>query len=335
MDNRNRQGRGGSRPANPNAYGPYPPQKRKKKNEDGFLWFLIVVLTASIIFATGFLIAYGAKDTDGSEKEPGEVEQPTETKGEPKPQETQEADEPIPPQTEPPVTAANPMGFAADLSEYEMYMNPMGAQRDDYLILVNPKNALDSKYVPKDLVDVKSTRKDGQRKTQQLRKYAAMALEAMMLEAEAVGVIRTNTPSGYPLSVMSAYRTYEYQDSLFNNYVSNEMSSRGISREEAEAIVVTYSCRAGTSEHQTGLCVDMHTLTAANIAFRNEPESTWLLNNCHKFGFVLRFPEDKTGITGIQYEPWHFRYVGRYHATKMKDLGMCLEEYTEYLKNNG
>ena len=328
MDNRNRQGRGGNRPVNHNAYRPYPPKKRKKKNEDGFLWFLIAVLTASIVFATGFLIVYGAKDTGG-------VEQPAETKGETKPQGTQGADDPIPPQTEPPVTNANPMGFAADLSEYEMYMNPMGAQRDDYLILVNPQNALDSKYVPKDLVDVKSTRKDGQRKTQQLCKYAAMALEAMMLEAETVGVIRTNTPSGYPLSVMSAYRTYEYQGSLFNNYVSNEMSSRGISREEAEAIVVTYSCRAGTSEHQTGLCVDMHTLTAANIAFRNEPESTWLLNNCHKFGFVLRFPEDKTGITGIQYEPWHFRYVGRYHATRMKELGMCLEEYTEYLKNNG
>ena len=61
----------------------------------------------------------------------------------------------------------------------------------------------------------------------------------------------------------------------------------------------------------------------------------WLQENCYKFGFVLRFPEDKTDITGILYESWHFRYVGRYHATRMKELGMCLEEYVEYLMPYG
>ena len=224
--------------------------------------------------------------------------------------------------------------FKADLSEYEKYMNPQGQERDDYLILVNPDNPLTANDVPKDLVSVKSTRKDG-RATQKLREYAAKALEALMLEAEAQGVIKTNTPSGYPLSVMSAYRTYEYQNQLFNTYVNQEMSSKGISREKAEAIVVTYSCRAGTSEHQTALCVDMHTLWSAGVAFKDEAEAKWLAENCYKFGFILRFPEDKTNITKITYEPWHFRYVGRYHATKMHELDMCLEEYTEYLKKNG
>lgn len=224
--------------------------------------------------------------------------------------------------------------FNADLSEYEKYMNPTGKDRDAYLILVNPDNPLTANDVPTDLVSVKSTRKDG-RATQKLREYAAKALEALMLEAEAQGVIKTNTPSGYPLSVMSAYRTYEYQNQLFNTYVNQEMSSKGISREKAEAIVVTYSCRAGTSEHQTALCVDMHTLWSAGVAFKNEAEAKWLAENSYKFGFILRFPEDKTDITKITYEPWHFRYVGRYHATKMHDLDMCLEEYTEYLKKNG
>lgn len=240
------------------------------------------------------------------------------------------------PETVPPELAAPVPTFKADLSAYEMYMNPTGAHRDAYLIVVNANNPLAADYVPPNLVGVKSTRQDGQRPTQQLQEYAAKALEALMLEADACGMVRTNTPSGYPLSVMSAYRTYAYQGELFNTYVNNEMSSRGISRAEAEKIVATYSNRPGTSEHQAGLCVDMHTLSAANQVFKNEPEAKWLAENCHKFGFILRYPEDKLKETGgIMYEPWHFRYVGRYHATRMKDMGLCLEEYAEYLKNNG
>lgn len=237
------------------------------------------------------------------------------------------------PETQPPELAAPIPTFKADLSAYEMYMNPTGDKRDAYLTLVNNNNPLPADFVPPTLVDVKSTRKDG-RATQQLQEYAAKALEALMLEAEACGMVRTNTPSGYPLSVMSAYRTYQYQGQLFNGYITSEMN-KGYSRAEAEKIVATYSARPGTSEHQLGLSVDMHTLTAANQAFKNQPESDWLAENCHKFGFILRFPEDKMEITGgIIYEPWHFRYVGRYHATRMKELGFCLEEYVEYLKTN-
>ncbi len=223
--------------------------------------------------------------------------------------------------------------FKSDLSEYESYMDPKGEDRDAYLILVNPWNALTENDVPQDLIDVKSTRKDG-RQTQRLRENAAKALEALMIEADACGMVSSNSPSGYPLSVMSAYRDYKYQNTLFNNYVNQEMNRRGISREEAEKIVVTYSCRAGTSEHQTGLCVDMHNLPSADSSFQYQKEAKWLAENSYKFGFVLRFPEGKTDITGITYEPWHFRYVGRYHAKKMYDLGMCLEEYVEYLKKN-
>lgn len=238
------------------------------------------------------------------------------------------------PETVPPELAAPVPTFKADLSAYEMYMNPTGAHRDAYITLVNNKNALSADFVPPNLVDVKSTRKDG-RNTQRLQEYAAKALEALMLEAEACGMVRTNTPSGYPLSVMSAYRDYEYQRHLFYDvYLVNEMN-KGYNRADAEKIVATYSARPGTSEHQLGLSVDMHTLSAANQAFKDQPEAKWLADNCHKFGFILRFPEDKMEMTGgIIYEPWHFRYVGRYHATRMKDMGFCLEEYVEYLKNN-
>ena len=335
----------------PSSAGQYNRKKsrskvRSSKNDmiEQFLGVLIFVITVSCIVAV--VLLFKVLNTDGKDGRPSETKAPlleetaaqTQQNIPDEPVETQPEGNIQPPDTQPPAVQPQAPGdavsFVADLSEYEKYMNPTGAARDEYLILVNPKNPLPSTYVPKGLVDVKSTRKDG-RKTQQLREYAAKALEALMLEAQACGIIKTNTPSGYPLSVMSAYRTYEYQGSLFETYVNNEMSRKGISRAEAEAIVVTYSCRAGTSEHQSGLCVDMHTLSAANVAFKNEAESTWLLANCHKFGFILRFPEDKTAITEIQYEPWHFRYVGRYHATRMKELGMCLEEYTEYLKTNG
>lgn len=218
------------------------------------------------------------------------------------------------------------LGFSADLRDYEKYMNPK-EERDDYLILVNADHALSPNDVPSDLVDVVNTRKDG-RDTQKMRKTAAKALEALYIEAHAQGVIRADTPSGYPLSVTSAYRSYATQNYLFNQYTQDEMANNpSLTKAQAEAIVETYSCRPGTSEHQTGLCCDMHTLSGADVSFKNDPAFDWLAENAWKFGFILRFPEGKTDITGISYEPWHFRYVGRYHAYKIYQGGLCLEEY--------
>ena len=219
--------------------------------------------------------------------------------------------------------------FKSDLSEYEKYMNP--ADRDAYLVLVNADNALDEDYLPVNLTDVKNTRDDG-RSVQKLSEYAARALEALFIELYACGY-DDKGPGGYPVTVMSAYRSYSYQNQLFNGYVEREMNDDNtLTREQAEAITETYSARPGTSEHQTGLCADMHNLSSAGKAFANEEEYAWLTENCWKFGYVLRFPDGKTDITGITYEPWHYRYVGRYHAYMMKKLDMCLEEYVEYLK---
>lgn len=222
------------------------------------------------------------------------------------------------------------LGFSADLRDYEKYMNPK-EERDDYLILVNASHALSQNDTPKDLIDVVNTRKDG-RDAQKMRKVAAKALEALYIEAHAQGVMRADTPSGYPLSVTSAYRSYATQNYLFTTYTQNEMNKNpALTKAQAEAIVETYSCRPGTSEHQTGLCCDMHTLSGADVSFRNDPAFVWLADNAWKFGFILRFPEDKTDVTGISYEPWHFRYVGRYHAYKIHEGGLCLEEYVANL----
>ena len=94
--------------------------------------------------------------------------------------------------------------------------------------------------------------------------------------------------------------------------------------------VATYSAPPGTSEHQSGLCVDMHNQIDTDSSFNGTPAALWLADNCYRFGFVLRFPEDKQEITGITFESWHFRFVGRDVATEMHELGMCLEEYLEY-----
>ncbi len=217
------------------------------------------------------------------------------------------------------------MAFASDLKDFEKYMNPT-EERDDYLILVNAQNAIGAADKPDDLVEVTNTRTD--REKQLMRKTAEKALQALYIEAHAQGMMSPDTPSGYPLSVTSAYRSYETQNYLFESYTQKELAAHpGWTRAQAEAEVETYSCRPGTSEHQTGLCCDMHTLTGADVSFADYKQAQWLAENCWKFGFILRFPKDKVKETGISYEPWHFRYVGRYHAYAIHSQGLCLEEY--------
>ena len=204
----------------------------------------------------------------------------------------------------------SPIQFKLDLSSYEQYMNP--DDRDAYLFIVSEQYPLTKDYVPTDLTGSIFTRSD--RETRTLTKYACLALEAFLKEGEANGV--------YGVTVTSAYRSYEYQDQLFQQEILIEGSA-----EEAAKDVNP----PGISEHQTGLAVDMHNMSSASQAFGNTHEAKWLAENAHKFGYILRYPEDKTDITGINYEPWHFRYVGRYHATKMYELNMCLEEYMDYI----
>lgn len=207
--------------------------------------------------------------------------------------------------------------FKSDLSEYEMYMNP--ENRDEYLILINQTHPLDSDYIPNELIDVVDTRRDGRAK-QKMRLYAAKSLEALFIEMRANGFT--------DVSVTSGYRSYAYQQSLLNNEIALLRPSYGSRAEEQAKRQVAVP---GTSEHQSGLCIDMHNLSSASQAFESQNAYKWLYSNCAKFGFILRFPKDKTDITGIIYEPWHYRYVGRYHAQKIMSQGLCLEEYMELI----
>ncbi|MBQ7669233.1 MAG: M15 family metallopeptidase [Clostridia bacterium] len=208
--------------------------------------------------------------------------------------------------------------FKSDLSSYEEYMAP--ADRDGYLILVNSENAIGENYIPKDLTNLVDTRSD--RAAQQMTKTAAKALEAMYIEMRA---------SGYTdVSVTSAYRSYTRQKEIFDMYLNMNLAN-GYDYDTAYAMVASDTALPGQSEHQTGLCCDMHNLSSASQAFANQEAYKWLKENCWKFGFILRYPDDKEDITKITFEPWHYRFVGRYHAAKMRAMGLCLEEYVKLL----
>lgn len=139
--------------------------------------------------------------------------------------------------------------------------------------------------------------------------------------------------AGVPLNLVSAYRSIYLQDKLFTRSVNTYMNN-GLS--EADAINKANRERtfSGTSEHNTGLGFDI--LQKGNgylsTSFENTPEFKWLMENAENYGFILRYPKNKTEITGIMYEPWHFRYVGIEHAKEMNELGLCLEEYIDYLE---
>lgn len=219
-----------------------------------------------------------------------------------------------------PETVVPTYEFVTDLSAYEQYMCP--EDPDAFLVLVNREKTVDSTYVPENLVNIRASRSD---RTERMVETAEMALQALYIEMRAAGYT--------DVSVTSGYRTYEKQDYLYRLYTENEMKAHpDWTKARAEQEVDTYSARPGTSEHQTGLCVDMHNLGSASVRFAEKAAYKWLIENCYKFGFVLRFPEGKEDITGYSFEPWHYRFVGRLHASEMHRLDMCLEEYIEYLE---
>ena len=212
--------------------------------------------------------------------------------------------------------------FRNDLSSYETYMNPPDAK--EYLLLVNAANPLEAAYVPADLTEVGMTRQDG-RATQKLRLYAEKALEALFAEMNSAGFSDVTVTGGYV--------SYAEQTAQFEGFVADQLSADpSLEREQAEEIVTTYSPRPGTSDYQTGLAVEMHNLGYADESFASTEAYAWLKENAWKFGFIIRYPEGKTDITGVRFEPWHFRYVGRAAAYAITEQGICLEEYASAKK---
>ncbi len=205
--------------------------------------------------------------------------------------------------------------FKADLSDYEMYMNP--ENKDEFLYLINNENRLSADYVPDDLIEVSDTRSD--RARAKMRLYAAKALEAMFIEMRANGF--------YDMGVISGYRSYDYQQMLLENETNAFLSQFDGDTEKAKEKALTQVSAPGASEHQSGLCVDMSNSAVLSEALSETDVYKWLYSNCADFGFILRYPKDKTDITGNIFEPRDYRYVGRQHAKNIMDEGLCLEEY--------
>ena len=172
-------------------------------------------------------------------------------------------------------------------------------------VIVNKYYKLSKDYEPDDLTKINSKFASGS--NQRLRKEAAIKFEEMAAEA---------LKNGYKIYAGSTYRSYDYQLGLYNRYVAKD------GFDEAE----TYSARAGYSEHQLGLAVDIINGKWEYLS-ENDEEYEWLIDNSYKYGFILRYPRGKEYITGYVFEDWHFRYLGIDLATKVYNSKLTYDEY--------
>ena len=143
--------------------------------------------------------------------------------------------------------------------------------------------------------------------------------EAQSAFGEMQKAFKAENPKASGFKIQSGYRSYATQTRLYNNYVKNK----------GAAAADIYSARPGHSEHQTGLAADINVVGTSTLyeSIKNTTEGKWLAANSWKYGFILRYPEGKSDITGYVFEPWHFRYIGREAAKAVFDSGLCLEEF--------
>ena len=168
----------------------------------------------------------------------------------------------------------------------------------DLMVLVNKYHGVTRDYEPKDMVTV----------------------EMSMAAWDDIQMFNDAASQGYSFCICSGYRSYEYQQELFENALATQS--------EAEAHM--FSAYPGRSEHHTGLAIDITSESmdwALSQDFADYPEGRWLDEHCQDYGFILRYPEGKEDITGYQYEPWHFRYVGVEAAKEIMSKGITFEEY--------
>lgn len=188
--------------------------------------------------------------------------------------------------------------------------------RDELLMLVNYKNK-----IPEDW-EINLIPLNDQ---QSIDRRAYQALQDMLNDAKKAGL---------EILVCSSYRTYDKQKELFVNKVKDYLRE-GYSYNEAQEAASMWVAKPNTSEHQLGLAVDLVSKDNQRLDSSQEKteEQQWLIKNCWRYGFILRYPADKSSITKIGYEPWHYRYVGSDHAKKIMEQGVCLEEYVDNLLN--
>lgn len=182
----------------------------------------------------------------------------------------------------------------------------------ELLTLVNPWNTIPDDYEPQ-----LCTLSDGQ----QIDERCYDDLMQMLSDCRDAG----NSPY-----ICSAYRTWDKQQALFDNKIER-LENEGMDAETARIEAAKVVAVPGTSEHQLGLALDIIDTGYTNLDEGQENTSTqqWLMANSWRYGFILRYPNGTTNITGIIYEPWHYRYVGRSAAEQIHELNVTLEEYIE------
>lgn len=181
-----------------------------------------------------------------------------------------------------------------------------------YLVLANQTHPLDKDFAPE---------------TKELPN--GLEVDARIYDS-LMQMVEDAESQGLDLVVCSAYRPYELQVRLFEEQIQMEMDN-GHSQQEAEELAATTVAIPGTSEHQTGLAVDIVAMDYQNLdeGVMETPEVKWLYAHCHEYGFIVRYPDGKSDITKIIYEPWHYRYVGKEAATQIMEQGITLEEYLD------
>lgn len=227
------------------------------------------------------------------------------------------------------VTSSDVSQLSSEDTESTVSQGPEYVQKGEYLLdvnftnlfLVNGENPLPKDYdYEENLITVDEKYINGS--LRQINKDVEPYILAMIEDAWADGV---------KLYIWSPYRSYDTQNMLYENQVKRCMD-KGMSREEAEDEAATVVARPGTSEHHTGLAADFN---MASDKFETTDMYKWMEENAAEYGFIMRYSAEKQEKTGVIHESWHWRFVGIKAAKQMNTLGMCLEEYVEYLEKQG
>ena len=189
---------------------------------------------------------------------------------------------------------------------------------DSLTVLINKEFSLPSDYVPENLTAPAITFSfRGHHEKKLMRQDAAKALEEL---------IKASSLEGLRINGVSGYRSYKRQLNIYNkNIIKHGLEHTN-----------KYSAKAGYSEHQSGLAMDVSTNSIKNqldVSFSDTKEGKWLAENCWKFGYIIRYPQGKSQITGYAYEPWHIRYIGLELAKYLTENNLTLEEYYGYVPN--
>ena len=273
-----------------------PVRRRRPPKKPDYTPILVV---AAGIFLVGFLLGFLIRGlfVPKPQEDPGSTQPVSQTE----PVETQATE----PSEESTAESTEPTGYGTAVSP-----------GDWQLTLVNAANPLAMEDPDIELADIPNGQKLDSRA---LADFEAM-LDAM-------------TAAGLNPVIRSGYRSMADQQQVWESKLK-DLEAQGMTSEEAKAEAMNYVALPGTSEHQLGLALDIVDDSYWKLDEKQEstPVQKWLVENCWDYGFVLRYPADKTEITGVAYEPWHYRYVGREAAREMKEQGMCLEEYVVYLE---